>query len=127
MMRRGALGLVIVAGLLALAGGPVLAQTPTLAERAALAQQAAFRDRVGMAAMQTAVAVAQEADSVPQHATRLKLAAWTIQEPEAVARRLAVMAASVATVDSTTTDAALQTLITNNWTLIASIFTGARQ
>ena len=103
---------------------PVLgsAQTLTLADRATLGNDGTFKNRVKIAAIQTALTVASEDAGTPDHAARVRLAAWTLTEPEVVAQRLAFMAASVNSVDNSTTDTALKTLLTNNWTLIAQLF-----
>ena len=121
-MTRCALILVF---LLTAAGA--FAQTPTLAERATLALDQTFQSRLGMAAMQVAITVAVEPPTTASHAERMKMAVWTITEPELIARRLAVMAASVSGITGASTDAALVTLLTDNWTLVATIFTGTRQ
>lgn len=98
----------------------------TLLERATLARDAEFQARVGMAAMQTAIAVSVEAPETTDHAVRMKLAVWAIVEPEVLARKLAVLAASVTGVTSAATDADLKALLAANWTLVAQLFTTAR-
>lgn len=120
-MRR-VLGLGIV--VLGLASG---ASAQTLLERAELAQAPAFQQRIGVAAMQTALAVMQEDEATLNHAARLRLAAWTLNEPEFMARRLAAAAAAVASVNAQSTDAQLSTLVTNQWTTLALLFTTQRQ
>lgn len=121
-MKRVVLAAVMAACL----SGVAQAQTPTLAERATLSLSPAFQQRVGIAAMQQAIAVATEVDTTPNHAVRLKLAVWMLTEPDVLARKLAVLIASIESVSATTTDAEIKTLFQTNWTTIAVMYTSVR-
>lgn len=102
-------------------GWAASAGAQTFLERAALAQDDQFRQRIGVATMQVALVVAAEAETVSGHETRLVLAKWVIREPDASTRQFAIMASAVQSVTSAITDAALKTLITDNWTMLSSL------
>lgn len=98
----------------------------TLAERADLASNNEFRSRIGMAAMQIAIGVTVEPPETAEHVVRLRLAVWTLTDQEVVRGRLSLMAAAVESVTPQITDAEIVTLLTDNWTLVAQIFTGQK-
>lgn len=128
-MRRG---LILLAFLMLPA--TVSAQTAaTYAQRATFSQSAAWLGRVSMACVVGAIAVINEDPATANHATRVKLSAAVLKEPEFIARRLAVVLAAAApvvattagdppvtTVDTTLTDAQLQALVDARWTAFAT-------
>lgn len=102
----------------------------TYSDRARLALDEEFRGRVAVAAMVGAVAVILEEPTTAEHETRLRLAGYALREPEVVARRLtAVLAATVpastsdGVVSASLTDAQLQGIIAQRWTVIAAALT----
>lgn len=112
-----------------LLAAPALAQTPaTYAQRATFGQSSGWQGRVSVACINGALAVIAEDATTDQHAQRLKLAAAVLKEPEFIARRLATVLAAAApvvvaadgVVDTTLTDAQLQTLVGQRWTAFAS-------
>jgi hypothetical protein len=119
-MARSVL-VVLLWGLLASSAG-----AQTLTERYAFGTDLTFRGRVLVAAMQAALAVTSEETTVPNHAERMALASKFLDDPEILAQRLALMAASVEVVNVSVTDAELKTLFADKWTLLALIYTGQR-
>jgi hypothetical protein len=108
------------------------AQTPTaatFADRARLRTDATFVGRVDIATMIVALAVILEDPATPDHAKRMKLAAYVLREPEFVTRRVVAMMSAVipataldGAVEVTATDTQLQAIIATRWTLLATMF-----
>lgn len=105
------------------------AQTPaTYAQRMLLAEDRGFVGRVKIACVLGAITVVMEPPETTEHATRVKLAAYVLREPEFVAQRLTLLLAAVVPayatgeggVSTPITDAELSGLLAQRWTLIAS-------
>ena len=107
----------------------------TYADRAVLATNPTFIGRVGIASQNTSATVLTEATTTPNHANRYALAQMVLKEPEFLARRMAPMlAASIPVnstdhdddpatppiIDTTWTDAQIQSLMDSRWTLLAN-------
>lgn len=87
------------------------AQTPaTYSQRMLLAEDRGFVGRVKIACVLGAITVVMEPPETTEHATRVKLAAYVLREPEFVAQRLTLLLAA----------AELSGLLAQRWTLIAS-------
>jgi hypothetical protein len=129
----------LIASLL-LVAAPVAAQTTTpgtYIDRWTLSTTPTFIGRIQMATAVTAGNVLLEPATTPNHAARLALAQLTMKEPALGAARIAPMMAAVIPVTSTDhdsdpatppvvnttwTDAEIQTLIDSQWNLLASAF-----
>lgn len=107
----------------------VQAQTPaTYADRARLMTDATFNGRIQIACVSAALGVVLEDEATANHATRVRLAAAVLREPEFIARRLATLLAATVTaevspdgqVSSPITDAQLLALIQSRWNVLAS-------
>lgn len=134
MATRGRTILWVLAALLAWSA-PAAAQAPaTYQDRAALMRDDAFLGRVTIAATIGAFAVITEDAGTPDHAIRVKLAGYVLREPEVVARRLMVVLSALAPATVTAgvvsvplTDAQLQGVIAQRWTVIATSILGGVQ
>lgn len=125
-LRTRVLSLVLLCLLLPL---PAAAQTPaTYAQRMLLAEDRGFVGRVKIACVLGAITVVMEPPETTEHATRVRLAAYVLREPEFVAQRLTLLLAAVVPayatgeggVSTPITDTELSGLLAQRWTLIAS-------
>lgn len=90
----------------------------------ALGEDAVFRTRIQVAALTGAMAVLGEAIgsfTETQYQKRQILARAVAQSPVQYAERFARLITTAATVTSASTDAALQTIVTNNWSKMAGV------
>jgi hypothetical protein len=138
-MTEGIMRAVLIASVLLLTAAPAAAQTSTpgtYIDRWTLGTTNSFIGRIQIATAVTSSAVLEEAGTTPNHTNRLALAKTVLKEPEFLARRIAPMiAASIPVtstddgkpetppiIDTTWTDAQIQTLIDNKWNVLASAF-----
>ncbi len=91
----------------------------TLETQFALAQDQTFVQRVTVAMMQAAIAIANESAAAPNHALRARHAARVLNEPEHFAPGFALGVVSNAAITAESTDSDIQFTVNSNWDAFA--------
>lgn len=84
-----------------------------------LAQQRDFIERVTIAMMQAAIAIANEGTETANHALRARHAARVLNEPEHFAPGFALGVASNPAITAESTDSDIQFTVNSNWDAFA--------
>lgn len=91
----------------------------SLATQYELAQDQTFVQRVTVAMIQAAIAIANESAAVPNHALRARHAARVLNEPEHFAPGFALGVVSNPAVTAESTDPDIQFTVNSNWDAFA--------
>ncbi len=91
----------------------------SLTTQYALAQDRAFVQRVTVAMMQAAIAIANESASTANHALRARHAARVLNEPEHFAPGFALGVASNPAITAESSDSDIQFTVNSNWDAFA--------
>ncbi len=91
----------------------------TLNAQYTLAQNQTFIERVTMAMMQAAIAIANESAAAANHALRARHAARVLNEPQHFAPGFALGVASNPAITAESTDSDIQFTVNSNWDAFA--------